>query len=58
MEVKSIAADALFRACFTYCPQDSRTLLLDVRSQKAFKRKHILQVYTMSAAPVQSLAVS
>lgn len=58
MEVKSIASDALFRACFTYCPQDPRTLLLDVRSQKAFKRKHILQVQTVFAASVQSLAPS
>lgn len=45
MEVRNIAADALFRACFTGCPQDPRTLLLDVRSQKAFKRKHILQAF-------------
>ncbi|KAL3135874.1 hypothetical protein ABBQ32_007430 [Trebouxia sp. C0010 RCD-2024] len=45
MEVRNIAADALFRACFTGCPQDPRTLLLDVRTQKAFKRKHILQAF-------------
>lgn len=49
MEVRSIAADALFRACFTGCPQDPRTLLLDVRSQKVFKKKHILQVHTSHA---------
>lgn len=47
MEVRNIAADALFRACFTGCPQDPRTLLLDVRTQKAFKRKHILQVQAL-----------
>lgn len=44
MDIRSIAADALFRACFTGCPLDSKTLLLDVRSAKVFKRKHILQV--------------
>lgn len=44
MDVRSIAADALFRACFTACPLDPKTLLLDVRSAKVFKRKHILQV--------------
>lgn len=44
MDVRSIAADALFRACFTGCPLDPKTLLLDVRAAKVFKRKHILQV--------------
>ena len=57
MEVKSLAADALFRA-FTACPQGPRTLLLDVRSQKAFKRKHILQVQIAYAVPVQPLTAS
>lgn len=45
MDVRSIAADALFRACFTGCPLDPRTLLLDVRAAKVFKRKHILQAF-------------
>lgn len=44
MDVRSIAADALFRACFTVCHLDAKTLLIDVRSAKVFKRKHILQV--------------
>ncbi|KAL0049954.1 hypothetical protein WJX82_001575 [Trebouxia sp. C0006] len=45
MDVRSIAADALFRACFTGCPLDPKTLLLDVRAAKVFKRKHILQAF-------------
>ncbi|KAL0022102.1 hypothetical protein WJX79_009630 [Trebouxia sp. C0005] len=45
MDVRSIAADALFRACFTACPLDPKTLLLDVRAAKVFKRKHILQAF-------------
>ncbi|KAL0027469.1 hypothetical protein WJX77_003809 [Trebouxia sp. C0004] len=45
MDVRSIAADALFRACFTGCPLDQKTLLLDVRAAKVFKRKHILQAF-------------
>ena len=48
MEVKSIAADAVFRACFTACPQDPVTLLLDVRSAKVFKRKHIYQARALT----------
>lgn len=37
-------ADAIFRA-FTACGKDPKTLLLDVRPHKDFKKGHINQAY-------------
>lgn len=48
MEVKSIAADVLFRV-FTACPTDPRTLILDVRPHKQFDRApgHVAGAYSI-----------
>jgi hypothetical protein len=37
MEAKAVDADAVFKV-FTACPDDPKTLLLDVRPQKQFKK--------------------
>jgi dual specificity MAP kinase phosphatase len=44
MEAKAVDADAIFRA-FTACGKDPKTLLLDVRPHKDFKKGHINQAY-------------
>jgi len=44
VEAKSIDVDGVFKV-FTACPNDPKTLLLDVRDHKDFKRKHINQAY-------------
>ena len=40
MEVKSCAADAILRV-FTACPQDIRTIVMDVRGYKQFAKGHV-----------------
>lgn len=44
MEVKSVAADAIFRV-FTACPNDVRTLIIDVRPYKEFHKKHVINAF-------------
>lgn len=43
MEAKSVDADVIFRV-FTACPEDFKTLIVDVRPYKEFKKKHVNQV--------------
>lgn len=49
MDVKTIQADALFRV-YTACPDDSKTLVLDVRPNKDFKKLHLMQAYNIRLA--------
>jgi dual specificity MAP kinase phosphatase len=44
MEAKAIDETGIFRI-FTACPNDPKTLLLDVRPHKAYKKCHINQAY-------------
>jgi hypothetical protein len=44
MDVKSLTPDMLFRV-YTQCPEDPVTMVLDVRQQKDFSKRHILQAY-------------
>lgn len=44
MEAKAVDADAIFRA-FTACGKDPKTLLLDVRPHKDYKKGHINQAF-------------
>lgn len=37
-------ADGIFKV-FTACPNDPKTLLLDVRPRKDFKKGHIIQAF-------------
>jgi dual specificity MAP kinase phosphatase len=46
METKSVDADRIFKV-FTACPDDITTLLLDVRPNKEFKKKHINQAFNV-----------
>ena len=45
----SCDADTIFRA-FTACPNDVKTLILDVREQKHHKRLHLNQAYCIRLA--------
>ena len=45
MEVKTVDASVVFRAGFTACPTDTRTLILDVRDKKRFEKGHISGAY-------------
>lgn len=44
MEAKAVDADAIFRA-FTAVGKDPKTLILDVRPQKDYKKGHINQAF-------------
>jgi predicted sulfurtransferase len=44
MEVKAVDACAIFRA-FTAVGKDPKTLILDVRAQKDYKKGHINQAF-------------
>eukprot|EP00879_Flechtneria_rotunda_P027734 GHRR01029724.1.p1 GENE.GHRR01029724.1~~GHRR01029724.1.p1 ORF type:complete len:223 (+),score=59.61 GHRR01029724.1:1121-1789(+) len=44
MEARTVDADGIFKV-FTACPNDPKTLILDVRPYKEFKKKHINQAY-------------
>lgn len=58
MEVKTITTDGFFRV-FTACPQDPKTFILDVRSQKDFVKQHVMQAYCIRlAANGRALLVS
>lgn len=46
LEVKSVHPDDVFR-CFTACRDDPRTLILDVRPNKAFVKKHVQGAYSI-----------
>eukprot|EP00877_Chromochloris_zofingiensis_P008595 jgi/Chrzof1/398/Cz01g14120.t1 len=46
MDPKTADAETLFRT-FTACPNDPKTLLLDVRPNKDFKRRHINQAFNV-----------
>ena len=57
MDVKVITPDGFFRV-FTACAGDPKTLMLDVRSNKDYARKHVLQAYNIRlAANGQALLV-
>lgn len=45
MEIKTVDASAIFRAGFTACPSDPRTLILDVRDKKWFDKGHVAGAY-------------
>jgi hypothetical protein len=45
MEIKTVDASAIFRAGFTACPTDPRTLIVDVRDKKQFDKGHISGAY-------------
>jgi dual specificity MAP kinase phosphatase len=47
MESKAIDADAIFRV-FTACANDPKTLLLDVRPQKEYKKVRMTAVLCSS----------
>jgi len=49
MEAAAADADAVFRL-YTACAGDPRTLIVDVRPAKAFKRGHLLQAYCVRAS--------
>ncbi len=44
---KGIDASAIFRAVYTACPNDPTTLLLDVRPNKEYKKRHINQAFNV-----------
>lgn len=46
MDVTRVPADVVFRV-FTACQGDPLTLILDVRSHKDFKKKHIAGAYNI-----------
>ena len=47
MEVKTVDANAIFRAGFTRCKDDTQTLILDVRSKKDFGKQHVALSYSI-----------
>ena len=47
MEVKTVDANAIFRAGFTRCKDDPQTLILDVRSRKDFAKQHVALSYSI-----------
>ncbi len=47
MEVKTVDANAIFRAGFTRCKDDTQTLILDVRSKKEFAKQHVALSYSI-----------
>ena len=49
MNITKIAADVLFRV-YTSCAGDTKTLILDVRPLKDFKKKHIIGSYSIRLA--------
>lgn len=49
MNVTKIPADVLFRV-FTACEGEAKTLILDVRPLKDFKKKHIAGAYSIRLA--------
>lgn len=49
MEIRSAAAVDVFQI-FTALERDTKTYLLDIRPQKDFKKKHILQAYSIRLA--------
>ena len=49
MEVATATAETILRV-FAACPADTRTLLLDVRPNKDFKKKHVLLAYSIRLA--------
>ncbi len=49
MEIKTLTLDGFFRV-FTSCPQDPKTFILDVRSQKEFAKQHVMQAYSIRLA--------
>ena len=49
MNVTKIPADVLFRV-HTACAGDTRTLILDIRPLKEFKKKHIIGSYSIRLA--------
>ncbi len=46
MEAKAVDVDTIFRY-FTACPEDLPTLLLDLRPNKDFKKRHVNQAYNV-----------
>ena len=57
MDVKVITPDGFFRV-FTACAGDPKTLILDVRGNKDYGRKHVMQAYNIRlAANGQALLV-
>ena len=49
MDVKVITPDGFFRV-FTACQEDPKTLILDVRGNKDYARKHVMQAYNIRLA--------
>ncbi|KAK9816993.1 hypothetical protein WJX72_007967 [[Myrmecia] bisecta] len=49
MEVKTATPERIFRV-FTACPNDTRTLIVDVRHAKEYKKLHILSAYNVRLA--------
>ena len=47
MEVKTVDANAIFRAGFTRCKDDTQTLILDVRNKKEFGKQHVALSYNI-----------
>jgi hypothetical protein len=58
MELKRSDAHGVFRA-FTACPADAKVLIVDLRSNKEFKKKHVCLAYNIRlSANGKVLAVS
>ena len=49
MDIRGVGLEDVLRV-FTACPLDVRTLLLDVRDQKAYKKLHVMQSFNIRLA--------
>ncbi|KAK9818679.1 hypothetical protein WJX74_004993 [Apatococcus lobatus] len=49
MDIRGVGVEEILRV-FTACPLDIRTLVLDVRDQKAFKKLHVMQSFNIRLA--------
>ena len=47
MDVKTVDANAVFRAGFTRCKDDTQTLILDIRNKKEFAKQHVALAYNI-----------
>ena len=47
MDVKTVDANAVFRAGFTRCKDDTQTLILDVRNKKEYQKQHVGLAYNI-----------
>ncbi len=49
METRGVGLENILRV-FTACPHDVRTLLVDVRDYKAYKKLHVMQAFNVRLA--------